>query len=330
MSKIKSESNSLSSAIENIIKVYGKGAVLKLGDKVVEKIPAISTGCLSLDLALGVGGFPKGRIIEVFGPESSGKTTLCLQTAASVHKNGGIVAIIDAEHALDINYARNLGVNVDNLYISQPENGEMALGIAEEWLKSNAVDLIIVDSVAALTPRAEIDGEIGDSHMGLQARLMSQALRKLAGLINKSGSTVIFTNQLRQKIGVFYGNPETTTGGNALKFYASVRVDIRRTETIKDGGGNIIGNKARIKIVKNKVAPPFKEVEVSIIYGKGIDKLLDIVELAIKYNIIEKSGAWYLFEDKKFQGRDSLIDYFNNNAVIDNIINKILEYGKSI
>lgn len=292
-------------ALSSIEKQFGKGAIMRLGsDQVQEKISAISTGSLGLDLALGIGGIPQGRIIEIYGPESSGKTTLTLHIAAECQKMGGTVAFVDAEHALDTSYASKLGVDVPNTLISQPDSGEQALEIADMLVRSGAVNLLIVDSVAALTPKAELEGEMGDSHMGLQARLMSQALRKLTGSISRSNCTVIFINQLRMKIGVMFGNPETTTGGNALKFYASVRMDIRRIGAIKDGE-NVTGSRTRIKVVKNKVAPPFKEVEFDIMYGEGISKIGDLVDVASTEGIIEKAGAWYSYNNQKLgQGRE--------------------------
>jgi recombination protein RecA len=313
-------------ALSAIEKNYGKGAIMKLGtDGPREKIPAIPTGSLSLDLALGIGGIPQGRIIEIFGPESSGKTTLTLHIAAECQKKGGTVAFIDAEHALDVAYAEKLGVNVNNLLVSQPDSGEQGLEITDMLVRSGAVDLVIVDSVAALTPKAELEGEMGDSHMGLQARLMSQALRKLTGSISRSNSTVIFINQLRQKIGIVFGNPETTTGGNALKFYCSVRIDIRRIGAIKDGE-SVIGNKTKIKIVKNKIAPPFREVEFDIIYGEGISREGDLLDLAANEKIIEKAGAWYSFENEKIgQGRETAKAFLRDNPTLaDKIRNLVL------
>ena len=293
----------LEDAISSIEKNYGKGTIMKLGDGVINQVEAISTGSLSLDWALGVGGVPRGRIIEIYGPESSGKTTLCLHIIAEAQKLGGLAAFIDAEHALDVQYAKRLGVDVSNLLISQPDFGEQALEIADTLVRSNALDVIIIDSVAALVPRAEIEGEMGDAHMAMQARLMSQALRKLTGAINRSKTIVIFTNQLRSKIGVMFGNPETTTGGNALKFYASVRLDIRRIAAIKEGS-DIIGNRTKVKVVKSKVAPPFKEVEFYILYNEGISKVGDVIDLSVNFGIVKKSGAWLTFDEDRFQGRE--------------------------
>lgn len=297
--------NAAKFAMAQIEKNHGKGSIMLLSDMKVVDVDSIPTGCLSLDAAIGVGGVPKGRIIEIYGPESSGKTTVCLQVIAEAQKKGGLAAFVDTEHALDVNYAKRLGVDLANLLLSQPEFGEQALEIVETLVRSNAIDVIIVDSVAALTPRVEIEGEMGDAQMGSQARLMSQAMRKLNAAIGKSRTTVIFTNQLRSKIGVIYGNPETTTGGNALKFYASVRIDIRRKEVIKDGS-DIIGNRVRAKIVKNKVAPPFKEVEFDIMYNEGISKIGDLIDVATEHGIVQKSGSWYTFKSERVQGRDGL------------------------
>ena len=304
----------LDAAIAQIEKQYGKGSIMKLGDSASNmNVESTPTGSLSLDIALGIGGLPKGRIIEIYGPESSGKTTVALHCVAEVQKRGGIAGFIDAEHALDPVYAKNIGVDIDNLYISQPDYGEQALEITETMVRSGAVDIVIVDSVAALVPKAEIDGDMGDSHVGLQARLMSQALRKLTGVISKSNCTVIFINQLREKVGVMFGNPETTTGGRALKFYSSVRLDVRRVEALKQAG-EVIGNHTRVKIVKNKVAPPFREAEFDIMFGKGISKEGDILDLATNVNIINKSGAWYAYEgDKIGQGRENAKIYLREN-----------------
>lgn len=307
----------LDAAIAQIEKQYGKGSVMKLGDSSAQmNVEAVPTGSLSLDLALGIGGLPKGRIIEIYGPESSGKTTVALHAVAEVQKQGGIAGFIDAEHALDPVYAKNIGVDIDNLYISQPDCGEQALEIAETMVRSGAVDIVIVDSVAALVPKAEIDGEMGDSHVGLQARLMSQALRKLTSIVSKSNCIVIFINQLREKIGVMFGNPETTTGGRALKFYSSVRLDVRRVEALKQGG-EIVGNHTRVKIVKNKVAPPFREAEFDIMFGQGISKEGDILDLAADIGVINKSGAWYAYNGEKIgQGRENAKSYLRENPVI--------------
>lgn len=307
----------LDAAITQIEKSYGKGSVMKLGDSRANmNVETVPTGSLSLDIALGLGGVPKGRVVEIYGPESSGKTTVALHMVAEVQKRGGIAGFIDAEHALDPVYAKNIGVDIDNLYISQPDNGEQALEITETMVRSGAVDIVIVDSVAALVPKAEIDGEMGDSHVGLQARLMSQALRKLTGVISKSNCIVIFINQLREKVGVMFGNPETTTGGRALKFYASVRLDVRRTESLKQGG-EVVGNHVRVKIVKNKIAPPFREAEFDIMFGQGISKEGDILDLAAKEDIVDKSGAWYAYEGNKIgQGRENAKNYLKQNPVV--------------
>ena len=311
--RIEEKRKALENAIATIDKQFGKGAVMKLGDNVSMNVDVISTGALGLDLALGVGGLPRGRIIEIYGPESSGKTTVALHVIAEAQKNGGDAAFIDAEHALDPVYAKALGVDIDNLIVSQPDTGEQALEIAEALVRSGAIDVIVIDSVAALVPKAEIDGEMGDSHVGLHARLMSQALRKLSGVINKSKTTSIFINQLREKVGVMYGNPEVTTGGRALKFYASVRLDIRKVEAIKSGT-EVVGNRTRAKVVKNKVAPPFKEAEFDIIYGEGISKVGSIIDVAVMYNIINKSGAWFSYEDQRIgQGRENVKIYLKEH-----------------
>ena len=307
----------LDAAISQIERQYGKGAVMKLGDPAAQmSVETIPTGSLSLDLALGLGGIPKGRIIEIYGPESSGKTTVTLHMIAEVQKRGGIAGFIDAEHALDPVYAKNIGVDIDNLYISQPDCGEQALEITETMVRSGAIDIVVVDSVAALVPKAEIDGDMGDSHVGLQARLMSQALRKLTAVISKSNCTVIFINQLCEKVGVMFGNPETTTGGRALKFYSSVRLDVRRIESLKQSG-EVVGNRTRVKVVKNKIAPPFKEAEFDIMFGEGISKVGDILDLAAENNIISKSGAWYAYEGNKIgQGRENAKNYLKENVAV--------------
>ncbi len=311
--------------IDKLDKTYGKGSVMKLSDEKVMDVPAISTGSLGLDIALGIGGIPRGRVIEIYGPESSGKTTLTMHCIAEAQKKGGIAAFIDAEHAFDKMYAQKLGIDIENLLISQPDNGEQALEIAEHLIRSGAIDIIVIDSVAALVPKAELEGEMGDSKMGLQARLMSQALRKLTGTINKTGCACIFINQLREKIGVMFGNPETTTGGNALKFYASVRLDIRRIGQIKEGADNILGNRTRVKVVKNKVAPPFKVVEFDIMYGEGISKVGEIIDLGVELEIIKKAGSWFSYEGNKLgQGRDAVKKIFlDNPEMMDEVENKI-------
>lgn len=300
--------------IDKLEKTYGKGTVMKLSDNKVQDVPAISTGSLGLDMALGIGGIPRGRVIEIYGPESSGKTTLTMHCIAEAQKAGGLAAFIDAEHAFDKNYAEKLGIDTENLLISQPDNGEQALEIAEHLIRSGAIDIIVIDSVAALVPKGELEGDMGDSKMGLQARLMSQALRKLTGAINKTGCSCIFINQLRDKIGVMFGNPETTTGGNALKFYASVRLDIRRIGQIKEGADNVLGNRTKVKVVKNKVAPPFKVVEFDIMYGQGISKVGEIIDLGVEFDIIKKAGSWFSYEGNKLgQGRDAV-----KNLLLDN------------
>lgn len=320
----------LEAAISQIEKQYGKGTVMKLGDPSAQmNIETIPTGSLSLDLALGLGGIPKGRIVEIYGPESSGKTTVTLHMIAEVQKRGGIAGFIDAEHALDPVYAKNIGVDVDNLYISQPDCGEQALEITETMVRSGAVDIIVVDSVAALVPKAEIDGEMGDSHVGLQARLMSQALRKLTAVISKSNCTVVFINQLREKVGIMFGNPETTTGGRALKFYSSVRMDVRRIESLKQAG-EVIGNRTRVKVVKNKIAPPFREAEFDIMFGEGISKVGDILDIAADIGVVNKSGAWYAYEGNKIgQGRENAKQYLKDNpAIMDEVEHKVrVHYG---
>ncbi|MDB0042556.1 recombinase RecA [Flavobacteriaceae bacterium] len=332
MSKEKdSKLKALQLTLDKLDKTYGKGTVMKMGDAEIVEIDSISSGSLTLDNALGVGGYPKGRVIEIYGPESSGKTTLTLHAIAECQKAGGIAAFIDAEHAFDRFYAQNLGINIDELIISQPDNGEQGLEIADNLIRSGAIDIIVIDSVAALTPRSEIEGEMGDSKMGLHARLMSQALRKLTSHISKTNCTVIFINQLREKIGVMFGNPETTTGGNALKFYASVRLDIRRSTQIKDNSGNVLGNKTRVKVVKNKVAPPFKVSEFDIMYGKGISKLGEIIDLGVEHDIIDKSGSWFSYGETKLgQGRDSVKTILTDNPELsDEIEAKIIEIIKA-
>jgi len=318
--------------LDKLDKTYGKGAVMMMGDSVVEDVEVIPSGSLGLDIALGVGGYPRGRVVEIYGPESSGKTTLTLHAIAEAQKNGGIAAFIDAEHAFDRFYAEKLGIDIDNLIISQPDNGEQALEITDNLIRSGAIDIVVIDSVAALTPKSEIEGEMGDSKMGLHARLMSQALRKLSGSISKPKCTVIFINQLREKIGVMFGNPETTTGGNALKFYASVRLDIRRSTQIKDTDGAVQGNKTRVKVVKNKVAPPFRLAEFDIMYGKGISKLGEIIDLGVEYEIIKKSGSWFSYGDTKLgQGRDAVKALLNDNPELyEELEAKIREAIKAV
>ena len=318
--------------LDKLDKTYGKGAVMKMGDSAVEEVEVIPTGSLGLDLALGVGGYPKGRVIEIYGPESSGKTTLTLHAIAEAQKKGGIVAFIDAEHAFDRYYAEKLGVDIENLIISQPDNGEQALEIADNLIRSGAIDIIIIDSVAALTPKSEIEGEMGDSKMGLHARLMSQALRKLTGSISKTKCTVIFINQLREKIGVMFGNPETTTGGNALKFYASIRLDIRRSTQLKDNNSEAVGNKTRVKVVKNKVAPPFKTAEFDIMYGEGVSKIGEIIDLGVDYEIIKKSGSWFSYDDTKLgQGRDAVKNLLTDNPeLMEELEGKITQAIKTL
>ncbi|WP_339922793.1 recombinase RecA [uncultured Cyclobacterium sp.] len=313
--------------LDKLEKTYGKGTVMKLSDNVVLDVPAISTGSLGLDMALGIGGVPRGRVIEIYGPESSGKTTLSMHCIAEAQKAGGLAAFIDAEHAFDKAYAEKLGIDIENLLISQPDSGEQALEIAEHLIRSGAIDIIVIDSVAALVPKGELEGEMGDSKMGLQARLMSQALRKLTGAINKTGCACIFINQLREKIGVMFGNPETTTGGNALKFYASVRLDIRRIGQIKDGPDNILGNRTKVKVVKNKVSPPFKVVEFDIMYGEGISKVGEIIDLGVEFEIVKKAGSWFSYEGNKLgQGRDAVKNLLlDNPELMDEIELKIKE-----
>lgn len=318
----------LQAALSQIEKQFGKGSIMKMSDKSTENVEVIPTGALSLDIALGVGGVPRGRIIEIFGPESSGKTTLALHIAAETQKNGGVVAYIDAEHALDPKYAKSIGVDVENMLISQPDYGEQALEIAETLVRSGAVDLIVIDSVAALTPKSEIEGEMGDAQIGVQARLMSQALRKLTAVANKSKTTVIFLNQIRMKIGVMFGNPETTTGGNALKFYASVRIEIRKGEKITDKDGNVIGNTVKVKVVKNKVAPPFRETEFDIIYPQGIDKYSSLISAAIDAGVIQKNAGWYKYEDKQLgNGKEAVKETLKNDA---KLAKEIVEKTKNI
>ena len=317
--------------LDKLDKTYGKGTVMKMGDKAIEEVETISSGSLGLDLALGVNGYPRGRVIEIYGPESSGKTTLTLHAIAEAQKAGGIAAFIDAEHAFDRNYAEKLGVDIENLIISQPDNGEQALEIAENLIRSGAIDIVVIDSVAALTPKSEIEGEMGDSKMGLHARLMSQALRKLTGTISKTNCTVFFINQLREKIGVMFGNPETTTGGNALKFYASVRLDIRRSSQIKDGE-NVIGNRTKVKVVKNKVAPPFKTAEFDIMYGEGVSKCGEILDLAVEFEIVKKAGSWFSYGETKLgQGRDAVKQLIKDNPeMADELEVKIKAHIKAL
>ena len=323
-----SKNKAIDMAVSQIEKLFGKGSIMKLGEKPLEEVPVVSTGSISLDMALGIGGLPRGRVVEIYGPEASGKTTLALHVVAEIQKGGGVAAFIDAEHALDVFYAKRIGVNTDDLLISQPDTGEQALEIAEILVRSSAVDAVVVDSVAALVPRAEIEGEMGDAHMGLQARLMSQALRKLTATISKSMTTVIFINQIRQKIGIMFGNPETTTGGNALKFYASVRLDIRRIASIKDGQ-EVIGSRTRVKVVKNKLAPPFREVEFDIIFGEGISKEGDILDLAVDYNIVDKAGTWYSYGDSRIgQGRENAKDFLKNHPDVAKEIEEKLQATK--
>ncbi|MGB2087265.1 recombination protein RecA [Psychroflexus salarius] len=313
--------------LDKLDKTYGKGTVMKMSDQAVEDVDAISSGSLGLDLALGVGGYPRGRVIEIYGPESSGKTTMTLHAMAEAQKAGGIAAFIDAEHAFDRTYAQSLGVDIDNLIISQPDHGEQALEIADNLIRSGAIDIVVIDSVAALTPKSEIEGEMGDSKMGLHARLMSQALRKLTSSISKTNCTVIFINQLREKIGVMFGNPETTTGGNALKFYASVRLDIRRSTQIKNSNSDVMGNKTRVKVVKNKVAPPFKMAEFDIMYGEGISKIGEIIDIGVDYEIVKKAGSWFSYEDTKLgQGRDAVKTLLKDNPeLMEELETKIID-----
>ncbi|RMF19377.1 MAG: recombinase RecA [Candidatus Dadabacteria bacterium] len=323
-----SKKKAIDQTLAAIEKQFGKGAIMRLGDVEAEAVPTISTGSLSLDIALGVGGFPRGRVIEIYGPESSGKTTLALQAVASVQRDGGVAAFVDAEHALDVTYARKLGVNTEDLIVSQPNTGEEALEITEHLVRSEVIDLVVIDSVAALTPRAEIEGEMGDSHVGLQARLMSQALRKLTAAVSKTGATIIFINQIRMKIGVMFGSPETTTGGNALKFYSSVRLDIRRIGAIKKGD-EVVGNRTRVKVVKNKVAPPFRQCEFDITYGKGVNYAGDVLDLAAEMDLVEKSGSWYSYNGERLgQGRDNVVVWLEEHPeVLQDLDRKIREHA---
>jgi recombination protein RecA len=325
MSEKEAKLKALKLTLDKLDKAYGKGTVMKMSDAAIEDVDAISSGSLGLDIALGVGGYPRGRVIEIYGPESSGKTTLTLHAIAEAQKAGGIAAFIDAEHAFDRFYAEKLGIDIDNLIISQPDNGEQALEITDNLIRSGAIDIVVIDSVAALTPKSEIEGEMGDSKMGLHARLMSQALRKLTGSISKTNCTVIFINQLREKIGVMFGNPETTTGGNALKFYASVRLDIRRSTQIKDSNGSVLGNKTRVKVVKNKVAPPFKMAEFDIMYGEGVSKVGEVLDIAVEHEIVKKSGSWFSYQDTKLgQGRDAVKSIIKDNPeLLDELEEKI-------
>jgi recombination protein RecA len=327
MAAAKDKAGSVENAITQIQRQFGNGSIMRLGTQESENIPVIPTGCLSLDIALGVGGFPKGRVAEIYGPESSGKTTLALHVVAEAQKEGGTAAFIDAEHALDTSYAKRLGVDIDNLLVSQPDYGEQALEIAEILIRSGGVDVIVIDSVAALTPKAEIDGNVGDSHMGLQARLMSQAMRKFTGVLNRSNTVLIFINQIRMKIGVMFGNPETTTGGNALKFYSTLRLDIRRIGALKDGQ-EIVGNRTKVKVVKNKVAPPFKIVEFDIVYGEGISKEGDLLDLAVEQEIVDKSGSWYSYQDERIgQGRENAKRFLKDHPEMTTEIGQKVRMG---